>query len=155
MRTAPQFSQKLPGKVAVLLRTAARFSQKDFFKNHPSRGLCILPVTRPPSFPVDLNYILTKCPFILGGQLSNGTPRMCTAAGVLLGLARHGQNTYEEGDYDGAYIHSERMLSFCGWKKMFFALTTRAGGISGGDMYMTCPCSSFAFSQKGNTVDIA
>ena len=36
MRTAPQFSQKLPGKVAVLLRTAARFSQKHFFKNHPS-----------------------------------------------------------------------------------------------------------------------
>ena len=36
MRTSLQFFQKLPGKVAVLLRTAARFSQKYFFKNHPS-----------------------------------------------------------------------------------------------------------------------
>ena len=36
MRTAARFSQKLHGKVVVLLRTAARFSQKYFFKKHPS-----------------------------------------------------------------------------------------------------------------------
>ena len=34
MRTA--FSHKYPGKFVVLLRTAARFSQKYFFKKHPS-----------------------------------------------------------------------------------------------------------------------
>ena len=38
MRTALQFSQKLPGKMAVLLRTAARFSQKYFSMNHPSEA---------------------------------------------------------------------------------------------------------------------
>ena len=46
MRTAPQFSQKLPGKVAVLLRTAARFSQKHLFKNHPSILLKIVSENR-------------------------------------------------------------------------------------------------------------
>ena len=36
MRTEPQFSQTFIAKVMVLMRTAARFSQKTFFKNHPS-----------------------------------------------------------------------------------------------------------------------
>ena len=41
MRTAPRISHKSPGKLVVLLRTAARFSQEYFFKKHPSGGLAI------------------------------------------------------------------------------------------------------------------
>ena len=44
MRTAPQFSHKYPGKLVVALRTAVRFSQKYFFKKHPSAVL--LEITR-------------------------------------------------------------------------------------------------------------
>ena len=36
IRTAPQFSQTFIAKVTVLMKTAARFSKKTFFKNHPS-----------------------------------------------------------------------------------------------------------------------
>ena len=36
MRTAPRFFHKYPGKLVVLLKTAVRFSQKYFFKKHPS-----------------------------------------------------------------------------------------------------------------------
>ena len=39
MRTAPQFSHKYPGILVVLLKTAVRFSQKYFFKKHPSADL--------------------------------------------------------------------------------------------------------------------